>query len=59
MNGVIPGIKEAKTMDQTNERRIGFVGIIIYDRKNGYQRLNEILHEFASIIIGRLGLPYR
>ena len=45
--------------DQNKERRIGFVGIIVYDRKNAYQKLNEILHEFSSIIIGRLGLPYR
>ncbi len=45
--------------DQTREQRIGFVGIIVYDRENAYQRLNEILHEYASIIIGRLGLPYR
>lgn len=32
---------------------------ITYDRENTYQELNEILHEFSSIIIGRLGLPYR
>ncbi len=46
-------------MNQNKERRIGFVGIIVYDRENVYQRLNEILHEFSSIIIGRLGLPYQ
>jgi len=46
-------------MDQTKERRIGFVGIIVYNREDAYQQLNEILHEFSSIIIGRLGLPYR
>lgn len=45
--------------DQTKKRRIGFIGIIVYDRENAYQKLNEILHEFSSIIIGRLGLPYR
>lgn len=45
--------------DQNKERRIGFVGIIVYDREHAYQKLNDILHEFSSIIIGRLGLPYR
>jgi putative iron-only hydrogenase system regulator len=45
--------------DQTREQRIGFVGIIVYNREDAYQKLNEILHEFSSIIIGRLGLPYR
>ena len=38
--------------------RPGVVAIFIYDRDN-YERLNSILHEYSSIIIGRLGLPYR
>lgn len=46
-------------VDQTKQRRIGFVGIIVYDPQNAYLKLNEILHEFSSIIVGRLGLPYR
>jgi len=46
-------------VDQTKQRRIGFVGIIVYDPQNAYLKLNEILHEFSSIIVGRLGLPYK
>ncbi len=41
------------------ERRIGFVGIIINEPKNSYNKLNEILHFYSSIIVGRLGIPYR
>ena len=43
----------------TTDRRIGFVGIIIEKPDQSYNRLNEILHEHAAIIVGRLGLPYR
>ncbi|MBN1154785.1 iron-only hydrogenase system regulator [candidate division KSB1 bacterium] len=45
--------------DQTNQRRIGFVGIIVYEPEDAYVKLNAILHEYSSIIVGRLGLPYR
>ena len=44
---------------QTTHQRIGFVGIIVYNRENAVQNLNDILHKFSSIIVGRLGLPYR
>jgi len=46
-------------VDQNKERRIGFIGIIIYEPEISYLKLNEILHEYSSIIVGRLGLPYR
>jgi len=45
--------------DQNKQRRIGFIGIIVCDRENACGKLNDIFHEFSSIIIGRLGLPYR
>ena len=41
------------------QRRLGVVGIIIYNPDATFQRLNEILHQFGNIIVGRLGLPYR
>jgi len=40
-------------------RRIGVVAIINHDSNDAYKTINEILHNFSSIIIGRLGLPYR
>jgi len=44
---------------QIANRRIGVIAIIVYQPDEVYTRLNDILHEFSSIIIGRLGLPYR
>lgn len=40
-------------------RRLGVVAIIVNDRNDAVNQLNSILHEYASIIVGRLGLPYR
>ncbi|MCK5146454.1 iron-only hydrogenase system regulator [bacterium] len=44
---------------RTNERRIGFVGIIIDQPDQSYHELNDILHSYSFLIVGRLGLPYR
>jgi len=40
------------------DKRIGFIGIV---NKNisCAERVNTILHEYAELIIGRLGVPYR
>ncbi len=40
------------------EKRIALIGIIVED-KNSVGRVNDTLHEFSSIIIGRMGIPYR
>jgi putative iron-only hydrogenase system regulator len=40
-------------------RRVGVVAIIVHDPEKVYDALNKILHDYARIIIGRLGLPYR
>ncbi|OQY40687.1 CopG family transcriptional regulator [Candidatus Atribacteria bacterium 4572_76] len=39
-------------------KRIGTVTIVITDRINQSDRVNEILSKHADIIIGRMGLPY-
>ena len=41
-----------------NDKRVGFVGIIIKDRKKQSQVVNEILMEFGDRIIARMGIPY-
>ena len=41
-----------------NENRIGFVGIIIEDRKRNASLVNEVLTEFGDAIIARTGIPY-
>ncbi|NLY90830.1 MAG: iron-only hydrogenase system regulator [Firmicutes bacterium] len=40
------------------ETRIAVVSIIV-ENSQAVERLNNILHEYNSYIIGRLGVPYR
>ena len=40
------------------ETRVAVMGIIVEDT-NAVNLLNEILHEYAAYIIGRMGIPYR
>ncbi|NLK52105.1 MAG: CopG family transcriptional regulator [Syntrophomonadaceae bacterium] len=43
---------------RVKENRLGVVGIVIENRET-VSLVNQILSHHASIIIGRLGLPYR
>ncbi len=40
------------------DKRIGIVGIVIEDF-TCVERVNAILHEYAGLIVARMGLPYR
>ncbi len=40
------------------QKRLGVAGIIIEDT-SAVPAVNGILHDFAEIIVGRMGLPYR
>ena len=40
------------------ENRVAIIGIIVENR-DSVEALNEILHEYAAYIIGRMGLPYK
>ena len=42
-------------MDNT---RIAIIGIIVSDL-NSAEKVNALLHEYADIIIGRMGIPYK
>lgn len=47
-------------MNQSEKtQRLGVVAIIVYDREVAINQLNSILHDYSSLIVGRLGLPYR
>ena len=62
MKGFVPDIKEMTMQHQQNpsdSRRIGVIAIIVHDPNCAFDALNKILHDYAHIIIGRLGLPYR
>ena len=40
------------------ETRVAVIGIIV-ENKESIDKLNTLLHEYADIIIGRMGLPYK
>ena len=40
------------------ETRVAVISIIIED-PTSVQTMNEILHQYAEYIIGRMGIPYR
>lgn len=42
-------------MDTT---RVAIMGIIV-ENSESVEALNELLHEYGSYIIGRMGIPYR
>ncbi len=41
------------------DKRIGVIGVIIQDRRQTAQKVNDILSQFGESIVGRMGLPYR
>ncbi len=41
------------------EKRLGFVGIIIEDRKASAPLVNKVLFEYGEGIVARVGLPYK
>lgn len=42
----------------TSEKAIGSITIIVKDRSESASKVNEIISQYSSLIIGRMGLPY-
>ena len=40
-------------------KRIGVIGLVIEDRLDAAPRVNAVLAQYGSIIVGRLGVPYK
>ena len=40
------------------DKRIGIVAIVI-ENSSSVNDVNDILHDYANLIIGRMGLPYK
>lgn len=40
-----------------NDTRIAHIGIIVEEMES-VEKLNSLLHEYGSCIIGRMGIPY-
>lgn len=45
--------------DMDLESRIAVVGVVVEDRVNAAQKVNEILSLHADMIVGRLGVPHK
>lgn len=40
------------------EKRLGVIGIVVENIKSA-SKVNEILHDYSNIIVGRMGIPYK
>jgi len=45
-------------MEDIMKNRVALIGIIVEDN-SCTNKLNDILHNYSHIIVGRLGIPYR
>ena len=43
---------------QAQETRVGVIGIVV-EVLDSARAVNEVLHDFADIIVGRMGIPYK
>lgn len=41
------------------ENRIAIIGIVVGNREEAADKVNDILSGFANIIVGRMGIPYK
>jgi len=41
------------------DSRIGVVAILVEDRQQAAPRVNGLLADYAELVMGRIGLPYR
>lgn len=40
------------------ETRVAVIGIIV-EKSDSIEKMNQVLHEYAEYIVGRMGIPYR
>ena len=41
-----------------DKKRVGFIGIVVEDRKKSAEVVNHILTEYGDSIVARVGIPY-
>jgi putative iron-only hydrogenase system regulator len=44
---------------QSNGQRLGVVAVFVENRLEAAPRVNAVLSEYAAIVVGRMGIPYR
>lgn len=50
-------VRDSKCNDNKKAGRVSLVGIIVEDT-DSVARINSLLHEYGSYIIGRMGVPH-
>jgi len=46
-------------MRKTMRNRLAVIGILVQNRELTSEKVNHILSEYANIIVGRMGIPYK
>lgn len=41
------------------ENKVAVIGIVVNNREETSKKVNDVLSAFGSIIVGRMGIPYR
>ncbi|OPZ93738.1 MAG: hypothetical protein BWY74_01007 [Firmicutes bacterium ADurb.Bin419] len=41
------------------ENKVAVIGIVVNNREETSRKVNEVLSNFGTIIVGRMGIPYR
>ena len=53
-----PGSASHGGFSMSKDTRVAVISIIV-ENESAAQKINEILHEYRTYIIGRMGIPYR
>ncbi|KYO66733.1 MULTISPECIES: TM1266 family iron-only hydrogenase system putative regulator [Thermovenabulum] len=40
-------------------KRVSVIGIVVFDREKAAEKVNTLLSQYAHLIVGRMGIPYR
>lgn len=43
----------------SDKRRLGIVAVILKKPDKAFNDFNALLHQYSTIIVGRMGLPYK
>lgn len=43
----------------SQEKRIGVVALAIHDRQARAASVNNVISQYADLVVGRMGVPYR
>ena len=54
----LPACRKGLFLEVFMEKRVGVVGIVV-ENYESTEKVNSILHDFAPLIVGRMGIPYR